>query len=724
VIGVPVFVGAMSNNLDLNAKVASILKSCEDGVGIVSACKQLISVLMEEKVAYRLTIPPLLVGVHPTNRDGYGINAVDVHTLMDDIFSIGWDMAKVSALCVELTTEDGQSIREFNQRLVCESKGLLAPDHSDQMRFSSLWGGHTNQILRAITCSIPHTNPDMCLGGTLDIQKIEKHDPEFGLAARGGLQWIVIPGTLLKDHPSMASFIQSAGNAPGQVAKPEHEMQLLRKIHNCCLALKKSHQGRVPYDEVKSRVLKSKPPGAQSLPGMFSFVIRHAGGEAASLLMETEAYIRAFSSSMVSLSPDVWDALAVDIKSHKQVSLFRHGLLKAMYTLHESRILHLSDVKKIGGKDMIPKVVAADEMMEQVRGLARANNVPHNVWVEVMGTMDIEMVMFTCDKRHKTVRSVASLGSAAHNAIIAINEKVNLQIDSPWKDDAEVVAQIDATTAANSSDVVMRDFDMDGRVVNPDQHLHEVGFNVGTVVCRKQDKLVGTISVLGALSQVLTQAGDTVEVPVEKLMADWKPTTTSHSAVDEEELCPDDFRSCVADRSISFQTMVHKQELFQQLHQLAQKYPINVDRLKVMVKPKEIYVKHACKKNELVLVPITLKIDHKRLKGVEDVVPTAGIDVGTFDNVVYWLTSSNQQPNSKKNVVGFVAPFWWMATSVKLEDCNMELHSCKDYSIPVARNMVSLKPGDRLVLHRPAKKEAGQQEKSVKPLRGKRKAGD
>jgi hypothetical protein len=226
-------------------------------------------------------------------------------------------------------------------------------------------------------------------------------------------------------------------------------------------------------------------------------------------------------------------------------------------------------------------------------------------------------------------------------------------------------------------------------VVNPDQHLHEVGFNVGTVVCRKQDKLVGTISVLGALSQVLTQAGDTVEVPVEKLMADWKPTTTSHSAVDEEELCPDDFRSCVADRSISFQTMVHKQELFQQLHQLAQKYPINVDRLKVMVKPKEIYVKHACKKNELVLVPITLKIDHKRLKGVEDVVPTTGIDVGTVGDVIYWLTSSNQQPNNKKSVVGFVAPFWWMATSVKLEDCNIELHVCRDSSIPVARIVVS-----------------------------------
>ena len=143
----------MANNADINAKVEGLLKSHQDGVGIVSACKQLLAMLVDAKIAYRLTIPSLLVGVHPTNRDGYGVNAMDMHTLMDDIFAIGWDSSKVSALCSELSSHDEQAIKQFNQKLVLESNGLLAPDHSEQMRYSSLWGGGT-QIRSSVPSNV------------------------------------------------------------------------------------------------------------------------------------------------------------------------------------------------------------------------------------------------------------------------------------------------------------------------------------------------------------------------------------------------------------------------------------------------------------------------------------------------------------------------------------------------------------------------------------------
>jgi hypothetical protein len=106
--------------------------------------------------------------------------------------------------------------------------------------------------------------------------------------------------------------------------------------------------------------------------------------------------------------------------------------------------------------------------------------------------------------------------------------------------------------------------------------------------------------------------------------------------------------------------MVQKQKIIQEIHQLSVKYPIHVEKLKVMVKPREVYVRSACRKNELVLVPITLKVDHKKVKDDEGGAPLAAIDVGVCGDVRLFLSSSNQQPNIKKNVMGFVAPFWWV----------------------------------------------------------------
>lgn len=704
----------MANHADISAKVEVLLKSHQDGIGIVSACKQLLATLVDAKIAYRLTIPCLLVGVHPTNRDGYGVNAMDVHALMDDIFSIGWDSSKVSALCVELSSHDEQAIKQFNQKLVRESNGLLAPDHIEQMKYSSLWGGHTNQILRAIKCGICHASQDMCIDGHLDAQKVQKHDPEFGAAVMDGVQWLVIPGWLLQQHPSLATFLQSAGNAPGQVSKPEHEMQMLRKIHNCCMELRtNSPQGRVPFEQVKARVLKSKPPCSASLPGMFSFVVRHGGGGGAVLLMETESFVRSHSESMVSLSPQLWEALAADIKAHNQVSLFRHAVLKALYMLDGGRFLHIADVKKLGAKENVSKVIVADGLTQEVREIARTNNIQHEIFVDVMGTMDIEMVLFTFGKRHKMVQSFSSMASVAHNAIMALNHKAGVQIESPWKDAAQNKAQGSDTPQLPTADPIMRDFNADCKMVNPDQPLHDAGMQVGVSVIRKQDKLLGTISFLGEPSKVMTQAGEAIEVPISKLLHDWKPIQTQPPKNDEEELCTPELQRCVADKAQSFQIIVHKQKIFQEIHQLSVKYPINAEKLKVMIKPREVYVTRACKKNELVLVPITLKVDHKKVNDDEGGAPLAAIDVGVREDIRFFLSSSNQPPNSKKHAIGFVAPFWWISTSVTYDDCNMELHCFKDCSVPVARNTSALRPGDRLVIYRPAKDDNDEQATST-----------
>jgi hypothetical protein len=701
---------AMSNQSAVNAKLASLLKSCEHGTGIVAGCKQLISFLLEERVAYRLTVPSLLVGVHPTNRDGYGVNPHDMHDLMDDIFSLGWDTSKVSALCVELDPTD-KSICGFNEQLVMGCKGMLAPVDVGQLRYASLWGGHTNQILRAVQCAVEHSNPDMTTEGRLDLAKIEQKDREFAKAVREGLSWIVLPSHLFKTHTGLAEFLQAAGNASGQVSKPEHELQLLRKIHNCYLTLQStSPEGRVSYDVLKARVLRSKPPCAASLPGMYSFVLRHAGGPSAKLLLETEAFIKARASTNVTLSPDVWSALAADVKARDQMSFFRHGMLKAMYLLHDSKCIQVSDVKRIGAKDWMPKVLLADGIMKDVRSLVMGANLPQHLLVETLGVMDIEMVMFTMGKLHSSVQSFASMGGIAHKAVLAINAvAADTPVTSQWQADAAEVAQPVAGSKPDNKSCPMREFDQTGGMVNPNLPLIESGFNVGVDVRRVKDKLSGTISVLGEPTSIVTQTGDVLSVSVNELLRMWKRVDKAAEAEEEDVVA--DFQNCVADRSQPFRVLVHKQQIILQMHQLTVKYPIAADKLKVVIKPKNVIVTAAFKKHDLVIVPVALKVDWKNTNMKDECVPSLAVDVGFKDGVRYWLSSSNQIPNPKKNFTGFVSPFWLIASSASKEDCNMELHFVKDHSIPVARNTVALKVGEALVLYRPDKTVESPQQK-------------
>jgi hypothetical protein len=700
----------MAGQSSLDMKVEGLLRSCEKGNGIVAGCKQMISLLLEEKVALKLTIPPLLVGVHPTNRDGYGVNPHDVHALMDDIFSLGWDTSKVSALCVELEPGD-IDVRLFNERLAEESRGLLAPVDAKQLRYVSLWGSHTNQVLRAVSARLQHGNQEMTIEGRLDVGRIEIRDKDFAECVREGIQWIVLPNALFKSHPGLAEFLQSAGNASGQVSKPEHELQLLRKVHNCYLTLQQtSPNGRVAYDEVKARVLRSKPPCSASLPGMYTFVLRHGGGPSGKLLLETEAFIKANASTMINLSPDIWDALSCDIKSREQMSCFRHGLLKAMYLLSDSKVLGLADVKRLGGREWIAKVQVAETLMQQVRSLVLQHSVPQHLYVDSLGIMDVEIVMFALEKRHKAVQVFASMGGIAHKAIASVSAAAGVAIVSPWQ--ADVVKNAVVAHVPAEHETVMREFHGDGRMMNPNQPLIDAGFNVGVDVVRRQDKRRGTISVLGEPSFVMSDTGDMLQVSAAELLALWKMIDNKPGDSDEaEELV--DFDQHVADQSPSFQTLVHKQLLIAQMSQLTIKHPLRVGDLRVFVKPKKVEVTAPVKKNDLVIVPVTLKIECKK-EDIDDGPTPLSVDVGCDGGFRFWLTSSNQLPNSKKNIAGFVSPFWLLTVSSTKEDCNMELHFFKDVLIPVARNTKALSAGDTLVLYRPTKEDQVQDTHAAK----------
>ena len=69
---------------------------------LVKTVQSCLDFLTEHGMVTTMKLPPLAVGVHPSNRDGCGVNPRDVHELIDNITAVGWVDAKVAGVAVEI----------------------------------------------------------------------------------------------------------------------------------------------------------------------------------------------------------------------------------------------------------------------------------------------------------------------------------------------------------------------------------------------------------------------------------------------------------------------------------------------------------------------------------------------------------------------------------------------------------------------------------------------
>ncbi len=155
---------------ELRAEIVKLLDLA--GKKSLSHIKRLLSLLEKHGICVRIRLHSRLVGCHEKNRDGYGVNPGDVETLISDIFELGWDSDEVRAVCIEISPE-GET---FNLKMIKDSKGALAETAPGMLRYSSLWGSHTNQGIRCINAECKHPDESMTVAGKLNIAKIEAKD--------------------------------------------------------------------------------------------------------------------------------------------------------------------------------------------------------------------------------------------------------------------------------------------------------------------------------------------------------------------------------------------------------------------------------------------------------------------------------------------------------------------------------------------------------------------
>jgi hypothetical protein len=683
----------------LKGEIEAILVEAETGA-LVPAIKSLFETLRRAGLMYEIKLQPRMVGCHPSNRDGYGINPHDVHSLLFDIYGIGFSLDELKAVCVEIG--DDHSIVEWNLEMVLESHGMLAPVIAAFLKYASLMGGHTNQGFRALSHGCLSDNEEMTLGGKLSIEKIKDRDPALAMAAVHGVTWQVITSATVAAFPRMCGLVQAAGNAAGQIAKGEHELQVLRKLHNTYV-LEQKRCAQVAFADVKLTVMRSKPPCVQSIPGMYQFMLKYSGGAAGAMIRETEAFVKANAPSSRTVSPEIWDAIVCDFKGPEQAARFRHGLLKLMYTDVGCKVT-VGDIKKCGSKDVLPKVVIAESLMNELRQVVETYGISAINARDALGALDLHLAGFVIDKYTK----VGSMSQIAHQCILELRIKTGLGVlASPWEAEAmkhqEAKESLEPTKkkgTSTTSELVMRNLTADGKLHQPCLVVQEMGFAVAMCVQRKADKMVAHIEKMSSDGIVLlTEDGQVIAPIASFIKGEWKPYSAQPDPVEIES-----WQLYSPHVSKEFACFRMKAVIMEELCELTHKYKDVNASLKVFVKPKKFVVstdKFAIGK--LILVPSTLKVE----SGSGSMASNA-VDLGMISEQRFWLSPTVNMPLRAGAVPAFIAPFWFIETSSEMKEANMEFtHFSKKlgggseskFTVPVLKNTKAIKDGDRLCFY-------------------------
>eukprot|EP00439_Symbiodinium_sp_Y106_P081667 s1148_g20.t2 len=396
---------------EVRAEIGAFLQKAKEGT-LVQSENGLHELLLQKKLAWRLKLTCDFIGVHPQNR----ISASHVQDLITNIAGIGFSRAESRCICIEVPEDArGDGCRDFNVRLASEAHGKLAPvnpailkfasivgSHANQagrcfwygmphpdekvtgklapvnpaiLKFASIVGSHANQAGRCFWYGMPHPDEKVTINGALSLEKLAKIDPAWTSSIREGLDWMVVSAQIVDAFPEYVGLAQSAGNAAGQIASAEGELQLARKVNQAIADfLARGGKDTVSYTDVSGAILRSKPPSASALPGIFTFVLRYGGGAGPdSFLSRSETFIRAHGYAARSLGSDFWQAMGAEIKgSADQKVIWRHMILKLAFCGPE-KILQLGDIRRaMSAKDILNKASEAEKLAIRMTGLLSA----------------------------------------------------------------------------------------------------------------------------------------------------------------------------------------------------------------------------------------------------------------------------------------------------------------------------------------------------------------
>lgn len=312
---------------------------------------------------------------------------------------------------------------------------LRLPPLNDTIRFATIAGSHSNQVLRMWHYGLPHSSPKLTTNGRLSMELLERNDGAYFQAVKDGCSWEVVSGLVAREFPGFAALAQSAANAAQQVARPETELQLAIKMAGLFNAWQGSDV--IPFDKVGPQMYKTKPPAAETIPPIYQFLLKCGGGKSSHLMAQTEQWIRSNGASGRSLGESMWQQLATELrdKNQEQLVLWRHAMLKALFSLSPKPFTS-GDVKRsLVNPDMFKKAMEFEHVHQQVKKIG-VQVAPQQQVSQHLGIFEVESVMVILGKKLKDVpppfEQWDDIRFAAHKCVTSWCTLAGVPVQSPW----------------------------------------------------------------------------------------------------------------------------------------------------------------------------------------------------------------------------------------------------------------------------------------------------
>ncbi|CAE7788980.1 unnamed protein product [Symbiodinium sp. CCMP2592] len=650
----------------------------------------LLDYLLKHSLAYKQRIRCEHIGCHELNRDGQGVSAEHCHELLSSLASLGFVPGQCKSVCLECPPDSrGDATRAFNKAVIDRAGGKLAPLSLGPLRYSTILGSHTNQAFRLVVAKLAHANAALTSEGFLNIEKVREVDAALADAITEGIEWVIVGHEIQDEFVKFATLFQAAGNACGQISKPEDEMQVAKKILLSVQGfMQLNGTNQVKYEDVSKEILRSKPPCAPWVCFIFRFVLQAPGGlspasSSTSFLLESEAHIRTHGRRDRSLGMEWWDAISADAKGQKPRVLFKHAMLKLAYCEANSKAVTASDVRKIlSSRDAVVKLDAAEDAFIQFRQILAKEGIDSIQAQEAMAFLEQEVAALVLVKKFRKYEDV---DSACHAAMEALSEKIGRVIPHSWP---------------------IHELDASGAVVNAARVVSK-GFRVGDFVERKADGLQATVKVVGAEKVVLElQDGSQVEGSAQSFLdGHWK-----QSAPRSDPVRFDSWPSVVGFKSFEMQALllrariVHAME--EQFEKLMGAKSVALG-LTVYQKPRDVRAHEDLAVRQLQLPVTTTRIEIR--SAAED--PSNSIVVGrtTLAGKDVWVILSPVTTWPTATCEGFLNPSWLMRPSAVRKEANCELvgipaKPADPFELPVIKNFKKISQNESLVLYRPGNK--------------------
>ncbi|CAK0855463.1 unnamed protein product, partial [Prorocentrum cordatum] len=209
-----------------------------------AAADQMIQLLLDKQLAYRLKAEPDEVGVHPDNRYGVGVEWYEVHTLAGIIIRGGWSWSEVKdPIAIEIAQgAAGDEQLRFNEGLAASSEGYLAKVPA-VVKILSIACSHTNQVLRCIkhktkSHEMEFTNDDQHLSQTLlQVHAKGKRNKQI----HGDPKWNFVTRGIERTRPFLQGQVQfmteyvqnySGGDPPTFLTELKHYAKTLDTVRD------------------------------------------------------------------------------------------------------------------------------------------------------------------------------------------------------------------------------------------------------------------------------------------------------------------------------------------------------------------------------------------------------------------------------------------------------------------------------------------------------------